>query len=97
MRLYGFRIAGALFNFIFNEAHLPGGVDRRCRLSRGPAKLCVGRESSSHRGTSDGDSVMDCVQYSFEQWLSLIVAERESRVLEYVGKWREIQTRFVLI
>ena len=40
---------------------------------------------------------MDCVQYSFEQWLSLIVAERESRVLEYVGKWREIQTRFVLI
>ena len=32
----------------------------------------------------------DCVQYSIEQWLSLIVAERESRVLQYDGKWREI-------
>ena len=39
----------------------------------------------------------DCVQYSIEQWLSLIVAERESRVLEYVGKWRDIQTRVVIL
>ena len=39
----------------------------------------------------------DCVQYSIEQWLSLIVAERESRVLQYDGKWREIHSHVALL
>ena len=37
------------------------------------------------------------LEYWKQLWLSLIVAERESRVLEYDGKWREIHSHLVLL